>query len=251
VSARSRTRQTDRPTRINQFKLGIWNKPREISWRGLASARSACPDLTADLRASLAWQPQPTAEKGSRLHRIGDENTADGEALCGEQCQPEVSIPALAVGLHALSWLLPLALPQPATKWTRMGGSGRKWQALARQQGQPANRGPKQPRHPRAEPARSLRTAQISFHFKPVLQSGLDWDLYAFYVACTTHCASQEMTVPATSGLQHQSNCRWPKTRAKPPCFFLSVTLPMAGQITQWFLRPFPALGQHQLLCTG
>lgn len=38
--------------------------------------------------------------------------------------------------------------------------------------------------------ARSPRSAPICFHFKPVLQSGLGWDLYAFYVAYTTHCAS-------------------------------------------------------------
>lgn len=54
------------------------------------------------------------------------------------------------------------------------------------------------------------------------------------------------MTVPATSGLQPQSDCRCPKTRAKPARFFLSVTLPTAGRITWWFLRPFPALGQRQ-----
>lgn len=59
------------------------------------------------------------------------------------------------------------------------------------------------------------------------------------------------MTVPAMSGLQPQSDCRCPKTRAEPAHFFLSVTLLTAGQITWWFLHPFPALGQRQLLRTG
>lgn len=48
---------------------------------------------------------------------------------------------------------------------------------------------------PQPMSARSPRSARICFHFKSVLQSGLDWDLYVFYVASTTHCASQEMTV--------------------------------------------------------
>lgn len=50
--------QTGPPARINQFQLHIWNKAQELSWRGLASACSACPDLNADLRASLASQLQ-------------------------------------------------------------------------------------------------------------------------------------------------------------------------------------------------
>lgn len=61
------------------------------------SPRSACPDLTADLRTSLASQPQRTAEKRSRLHQAPTENAADGAALHREQCQLEVSIPSPAV----------------------------------------------------------------------------------------------------------------------------------------------------------
>lgn len=45
-------RQTGPPARINQLQLRLRNKPQELSWRGLASACSACPDLNADLRAS-------------------------------------------------------------------------------------------------------------------------------------------------------------------------------------------------------
>lgn len=56
----------------------------------------------------------------------------------------------------------------------------------------------------------------ICFHFKPVLQSGLSWDLDVFYVAGTTHCVSQGMTVPATSHLQARSECRLPQTGARP-----------------------------------
>lgn len=87
-------RLSDRPTCwINQFKLGIWNKPQELSWRGLASTCSACPDLNADLRASLALQLQQTAETGSCLCQAPTKIVADRTALHREWCQLEAFIP--------------------------------------------------------------------------------------------------------------------------------------------------------------
>lgn len=106
------TRQTGPPAQINQFKLHIWNKPQELSWRGLASACSACPDLNADLRASLASQLQQTAEKGSRLHKAPTKNAADRTALCRERCQLEPFIPTpVVMALPEVTTLLPLTSP--------------------------------------------------------------------------------------------------------------------------------------------
>lgn len=106
-------RQTGPPARINQFKLPVWNnKPQELSWRGLASACSACPDLNADLRASLASQLQRTAEKGSRLHQAPTKNVSDRTALCGQRCQLEAVIPIPVVkALPGVTTLLPLTSP--------------------------------------------------------------------------------------------------------------------------------------------
>lgn len=103
-------RPSDRPTRwINQFKLGIWNKPQNFPGGGLASACSACPDLNADLRASLALQLQQTAEKGSHLCQAPTKIVADRTALHREWCQLEAFIPTPVVtALPEVTTLLPL-----------------------------------------------------------------------------------------------------------------------------------------------
>ncbi|RMC10361.1 hypothetical protein DUI87_13164 [Hirundo rustica rustica] len=188
-------RQTGPPARINQFKPPVPNKPQELSRRGLASACSACPDLNADLRASLASQLQRTAEKGSRLHQTPTKNVGDMTALCEERCQLEAFIPTPAV----------TALPEVTTHFSchppkeqNQGvesWDGRKANTLSRQQkGNPPTEAQRELRHPRDDVCPQSKKCPNLFSFKPVLQSGLDWDSYALYVAYTTRSALQEMT---------------------------------------------------------
>lgn len=251
VSGPCRPRQPDRPGQINQFEPRVCNKPRELSWRGLASSCRACPDLTAALRAALASEQRQAAEKGERLHRTLTENAADRAALGMGHCQ-QVSIPSPAAAARHCLRPVPRGIKSGlcVTGSEHAEGSG-KAERTTHWQGPRGNC-----QTPKAMTVCSLRSSSlpqvwICFHFKPVLHSGLNWGLDVFYVAYATHCVSSGMTVPATSSLQLKSDCRFPETRAKPARFFLSTIFPMTGQITRQLLGPFPASWQHQLLHTG
>lgn len=247
--------QTGPPARINQLKLCSRNKPQELSCRGLVSACSACPDLNADLRASLALQPQRTAEKGSRLRQAPTKGMADRTALRREPCQLQAFIPTPAVtALPEVTTLLPLTSPathrRNKNRESCHGMRGRPmFHRGSKRTTNPPTEAQRELWHPRDDVCPQPKKCPNLFPFKPVLQSGLDWDSC---ILCGLHnplCpAGDDRQAP--SALQPQRDCRCPKTRAKP-AHFLSVTLPTAGWITWWFLCPFPALRQHQLLHTG
>lgn len=76
-----------------------------------------------------------------------------------------------------------------------MSWDGRKANALSRQQkDNPPTETQREPRPPRDDVCPQSKKSLNLFSFKLVLQSGLEWDSKAFYVAYTTHSALQEMT---------------------------------------------------------